>query len=175
VIPNPIEPCNCKLIGVNPVKTTMSILFAGRAIGKGLEKIAHAVSLTNFKLHLAGKLELLTSAQIYLPPEQIVFHGEVSRDELFLIIHSVDLVCVPSICFDVYPTITIESLSHGTPVLTHRTCGGIEIFPSNSVYIQPYDQQINLEQLRLPKIEKFTSSKISDVIVELESMLREFE
>jgi glycosyltransferase involved in cell wall biosynthesis len=155
------------------------ICIANIGLGIGFDtlrkQVAHAVSLTNFKLHLAGKLELLTSAQIYLPPEQIVFHGEVSRDELFLIIHSVDLVCVPSICFDVYPTITIESLSHGTPVLTHRTCGGIEIFPSNSVYIQPYDQQINLEQLRLPKIEKFTSSKISDVIVELESMLREFE
>jgi hypothetical protein len=112
VIPNPIEPCNCTIVRDSTDDKTKSILFAGRAIGKGLEKTAQAVSMTDFKLHLAGKVELLTRALTYLPPEQIIYHGEVSRQDLFLLIHKMDLVSVPSICFDVYPTVTIESLSH---------------------------------------------------------------
>jgi glycosyltransferase involved in cell wall biosynthesis len=175
VISNPIEPCNCSLVEEDPVIEKKSILFAGRAIGKGLEKIAHAVSLTDFELHLAGKIELLYRAQVYLSPEQIVFHGEVSRDELFLIIHRMDLVCVPSICFDVYPTITIEALSHGTPVLTHRTCGGVDALPPGSLYVQPYHLPIDLVELSLPKIDKFTSKNILDAMNELESMFRELE
>ena len=175
VVPNPIEPCKCNFVEDANDGKIKSILFAGRAIGKGLEKIAQAVSITDFKLHLAGKTELLTRALIYLPPEQIIYHGEVSRNDLFLIIHKVNMVCVPSICFDVYPTITIESLSHGTPVLTHQTCGGIDLFPSGSVYLQPYDHPIDLAKISFPKIEKFTSNDISDVIVQFKLMFQEIK
>jgi glycosyltransferase involved in cell wall biosynthesis len=173
VIPNPIEPCNCTIVRDSTDDKTKSILFAGRAIGKGLEKTAQAVSMTDFKLHLAGKVELLTRALTYLPPEQIVYHGEVSRQDLFLLIHKMDLVSVPSICFDVYPTVTIESLSHGTPVLTHRTCGGIDVLPSSSLYLQSYEHPINLGEISFSKVEKFTSNNISDLIVQLKVMFRE--
>ena len=175
VIPNPIEPCKCSVVEDATDYKTKSILFAGRAIGKGLEKIAQAVSITDFKLHLAGKAELLTRALIYLPPEQIIYHGEVSRNDLFLIMHKMDMVCVPSICFDVYPTITIESLSHGTPVLTHQTCGGIDLFPSSSIYLQPYDHPIDLAKVSFPKVDKFTSKDISDVIVQIKLMFQEIK
>lgn len=175
IFPNPIEPCDCALLEVRRYDSTRSALFAGRAIGKGLEKIAGAISSTGFILHLAGKVELLTRAQNYLPHDRIVYHGEVSRQELFRIIHSVDLVCVPSMCFDVYPTITLESLSHGTPVLTHRTCGGTDAFPSNLVYLQAYGGPINLDDFQLSKIDKFTTNTVLEMIIELERMFRELE
>ncbi len=122
-VANGINRCACPIQS----KSKSSILFAGRPNAKGLNQVIAAVAESGWHLHLAGPERLNEIAAIKLPSSQFTFHGALSRDDLFLLIHKVQLVAVISECFDVYPTITLESLRHGTLVLTTRTTGNSNI------------------------------------------------
>ena len=132
VIPNGVEKCKC---AVKPrlVKGRFDVLFAGRPNAKGLELLAQAVSeKPDSHLHLAGPYRLGEIAAIYLDSNQYTYHGNLSRLQIYELIHQVDLVSVISQCFDVYPTITLEALAHGTPVLTTPLTGNFDLVKSLS-------------------------------------------
>ena len=147
-LPNPTEDCACNLKYSQNQGSVKEILFAGRLIGKGLETVLQSLVGTNILINLAGDTSLFELAKSYLPEAQIRFHGKVSRIEIFRLIHHVDLVCVPSICFDVYPSILVEALSHGTKILTHRTVGNYDLAGTNKIILAAYGKplQFDLEQ-----------------------------
>lgn len=152
VVANYVSNCNCifKESGL-PDKT--NVLFAGRSIGKGLELIFDVVANNpQFHLHLAGGVELATRARNVLHSQDYTFHGQLNQTEMAKLLHKVDVVICFSQCFDVFPTIVLEALSHETAVIVSNTCGNFPIVSkvcSNSV---------------IPHGERLTESRIKSVI-----------
>lgn len=102
----------------------LDVLFAGRRIGKGLERTVKEIgNYPKAHLHLAGQQELKHYVEKYLPPHSYTYHGFLNSSQLSELIHKMDLVAVLSDCFDVYPTITLEAFSHGAPAITTLSTG----------------------------------------------------
>lgn len=120
-IENGVNPCGCK---PDSASRLQAILFAGRLNGKGLN---HAIELVksskNLMLHLAGSHELFTAALDKLPNERIVYHGMIPQSELFKLLHKVKFTSVMSDCFDVYPSLLLESMVHGSVPICYPTVG----------------------------------------------------
>lgn len=130
VIPNDVENCSCNLpLEIHRENTIL--LFAGRSYAKGLEK-AFEITQTNPAtiLYLAGPSDLLERAKSALDPEQFHYFGNLAPSDLYELLHKIGFVVVLSECFDVYPTITLEALSHGALVLTNRNTGNSDLVAS---------------------------------------------
>ena len=126
VIPNSVRKCKCG-VELKPKRNkvaALEVLFAGRLIGKGLERLAFSI-LENecAHLHIAGGNELKSVVQNILPEHKFTYHGMLSEAEIFELLHSIDITVVGSFCFDVLPTIALESLAHGTPFISTPTTG----------------------------------------------------
>jgi glycosyltransferase involved in cell wall biosynthesis len=78
-------------------------------------------------LYLAGNTRLQEIATEYLDLDRFTYFGEVNQTKIFELVHEVDVVSVLSQCFDVYPTITLEALSHHTPVITTELTGNVKL------------------------------------------------
>jgi len=59
--------------------------------------------------------------------DKLIFTGWVGRDEIKYIYACVDLVLVPSICFDSFPRIVLEAMASGKPVISTPFGGAKEI------------------------------------------------
>jgi glycosyltransferase involved in cell wall biosynthesis len=131
VIPNGTPACRCD-VSPHRKKEEFKVLFAGRPHAKGLELLLEAVA-ENPKIHLylAGSTRLQEIAAEYLDLDQFTYFGEVNQTKIFELIHEVDVVSVLSQCFDVYPTITLEALSHHTPVITTELTGNVKLVKPN--------------------------------------------
>lgn len=148
VIPNGVDPCSCS--EQNLERERGSILFAGRPNAKGLEAVIDAITISpDSHLHLAGPVRLMEMASLKLHRDRYTYHGQISRQDLFGLIHRVELVAVLSECFDVFPTITLEALRHGTNVMTTLTTGNADLIEgiSPSLIIQ-YRQVPNLSDIQ---------------------------
>jgi glycosyltransferase involved in cell wall biosynthesis len=157
IVNNTVRPCTCEFIGTKLSKwnNELHVLFAGRLIGKGLERLVDSFSSPyELHLHLAGGTELLDFAKASLPSNQFTFHGLLDEKELYELIHTVDVTAVASACFDVFPTITLESLAHGTPVISTPTTG-------NFHYILRVD-----ERLALPMNGLISFAELREVIAQ---------
>lgn len=118
-IPNGFYPCSCE----NSIRLNRSILFAGRDIGKGLDKTIQSVRGSGWHLHLAGNQRLNLIASSRLDPSEFTYHGTLTQDELFLLIHRMSFVAVISQCYDVFPSVAFEAVIHGSLPLITPTCG----------------------------------------------------
>ena len=118
-IPNGFYPCSCE----NSVRLNRSILFAGRDVGKGLDKTIQAVRGSGWHLHLAGNQKLKLIASSSLDPSEFTYHGKLTQDDLFLLIHKMSFVAVISQCYDVFPSVALEAVIHGSLPLITPTCG----------------------------------------------------
>lgn len=154
LIPNTVEKCGCSI--KQAVKRQgIVLLFAGRPYGKGLHE-AFRVTRENVGavIYLAGPVELRSIAQKNLFPDQYKFLGNLTPEELFRVLHEVDFVIVLSECFDVYPTITLEAIAHGVPVITNKNTGNshlvADINPNlvieNEQHLSLFDIQRQLEK-----------------------------
>jgi glycosyltransferase involved in cell wall biosynthesis len=127
-----------------------NILFAGRHNENGLELLLEAIKKkSDTHLHLAGGFRLVELAQEKLENDRFTYHGLLSSDKIAKLLHQVQLVSVLSQCFDVYPTITIEALSHKIPVLTTNLTGNSNLVSklSDSLVIN-YGQIPDLKQVQ---------------------------
>jgi glycosyltransferase involved in cell wall biosynthesis len=123
VVPNYVPKCQCNNSRFF-VDNRISVLFAGRLIGKGLEQTIDLVrQADNFHLHLAGGPELKDFVQHRLDSAQYTYHGLLNSGEMTALLHSVNVVSVLSQCFDVWPSTALEALTHKVPVLVTNTCG----------------------------------------------------
>ena len=149
VVNNTVKPCNCSDIKerIPAVDDDLDVLFAGRVIGKGLDRVVESVSQSNqVHLHLAGGNDLVDYVQDKLPSHRYTYHGMLHEQNLYRLMHSVDITAVVSTCFDVFPTISIESLAHGVPVISTPTTGNFnfsrdidESFALNLSGVIPFD------------------------------------
>ncbi len=147
VIPNGARSCDCK-IDSKLTNSKFHILFAGRPNAKGLELLLEAIEKNpDAHLHLAGNFRLVEMAQQKLGSERFTFHGLLNTSEIEALLHQVQLVSVLSQCFDVYPTITIEALSHKVPVLTTNLTG-------NSNLVDRLSDSLVLNYGQIPDLKK---------------------
>lgn len=120
-IPNGLEECTCETSTI--IREPNSILFVGRLIGKGFERLLDSVAKEGFTVYLAGGHELEKVASSHGKDLNYVFLGKLSRNEVFQTLHKVEFTYVASECFDVYPTIGIEAIRHGSIPITSETTG----------------------------------------------------
>ena len=139
IVNNGIDSCVCKKPLLEGVRNRR-ILFAGRIVGKGLNRIAAAIAETqSISLVLAGREDLMVEAMKYLPSHRIENLGNLKRGDLATVMHQVDYVAVLSNCFDVFPTLTLESIAHGTKVLTTSVTGNSSFSKyTNGITLIPY-------------------------------------
>ena len=79
----------------------------------------------DFQLHIVGsglKLELIKN--IVQSDGRFVFYGFLEKEKLEQIFYTADLTVVPSICYENFPTVTLEAFSFGMPVIGSNI-GGI--------------------------------------------------
>lgn len=135
-IENGVLPCSCNN---NSTSRLDAVLFAGRLNGKGLLHAIDTVTMNSeLVLHLAGPQELIATALQKLPKRRVVYHGELSQPELFRLLHRVKFTSVMSDCFDVYPSILLEAVVHGSAPLCYPTVGNAALANnvSNSLLVE---------------------------------------
>ena len=152
-IPNGVQPCEHKPTESNSQRTQdYNVLFAGRFHRKGLECLIEGLknSSDNWKLHIAGDSQLLAYAEKNLPSNRYVFYGRVSRDQLHLLMHKMDLVSVLSQYFDPYPTIGLEAIRHGSFFITTSTSGVATL-------LEDLEPRLNLKVGEIPNLDVLLS------------------
>jgi hypothetical protein len=125
VLSNGVPPCLHSGESTLFDSSQRKILFAGRFHRKGLEYLVQGIkkASSTWQLNLAGEPELFEYASSVLPLEQLEYHGILSRENLHLLMHQMDLVSVLSQYFDPYPTVALESIRHGSMFITTNTTG----------------------------------------------------
>lgn len=148
------------------------ILLGGRLMGsKGIEQLLQSMVLVSrqyenvllliigsgggdFNSHLAKKLQNLGL-------ENFVRHEEwIPPDSFKLALVSADIVAVPSLCFDSFPTMALDGAAVGKPVIATCFGGAKEIIldGENGFVLNPYDINLMAEKiihlLRNPDIAK---------------------
>ncbi|MAF13892.1 MAG: hypothetical protein CMI53_03295 [Parcubacteria group bacterium] len=109
------------------------ILYGGRLSGaKGAEVIVAALArlihqAPQTKLLIAGKkgdvaLKLIEFAKKLGVEDNLVFTGWLDREEIAVAFQASDIVVVPSIYLDPFPTVNLEAMAAGLPVV--GTCFG---------------------------------------------------
>lgn len=151
-IPNGIGNCRCEL-DKNFKKVPNTVLFAGRAMGKGFESICHIVKMnSSWKLAAAGGPELNELGLKYLGFDQFRYLGFLNPAELFKQIHQSEIVAVLSECLDVYPTIGLEAFMHGSTPLTSPSTGIADLVKNSGCGIV-YDEVNPIIDLNKLKVE----------------------
>ena len=142
IINNGIDTCECEIVAVKEPRT---ILFAGRSYGKGLHNLIQGVKESNWHLFLAGNPELERIANEILREDQFTYLGLLDRKGVCEAIHRVSCVSVISECFDVFPSILIESLRHKTIAIATESVG-------NSNLLKLIDSHLIIQQNQIPDL-----------------------
>lgn len=113
------------------VENMVNIGFLGvNALGKGVEVLARVIIAMRdepVQWHLFGQSSdeteaILRQIESHKQPNKVVFHG---FQQSSLIFGNLDIVFHPSVAFDAFPTVLIESARAGIPVVASRM-GGVE-------------------------------------------------
>jgi glycosyltransferase involved in cell wall biosynthesis len=151
IIPNGIEKCECKYdleLSIN----SKTVLFAGRVMGKGYERICKVLrDNPTWTLRAAGNYELNEIGRRLLDAKQFEYLGFLGPDDLFREVHKVDFVSVISECFDVYPTIALEAFMHGSTPISSGTTGIAQLINQSGcgIILNDSDEDINLDRLKI--------------------------
>ncbi len=131
-----------KIILPNPLKTLikfekepnkyLNILYLGQlSKAKGildLIKVFNKLKLNNSYLHIVGTgKEQDKALEFSKNNNKIIFYGWQSGKKLLSILSGVDILVVPSLCYENSPTVIYEALSMGIPVLTSNIGGAGEL------------------------------------------------
>jgi len=152
LIPNAAKECSCGNIEERK-DDEIRFLFAGRPVGKGLNSISNIVRNTKEGvLFLAGKPDLLHYLPESLSEEKYIYLGDLGQEELFQFMHQVDFVSVLSECFDVFPSILLEAISHSSRVLCSETVGNRFLITCDELgYILPFsesEENLSLDMIK---------------------------
>jgi hypothetical protein len=165
-IGNGVDKCTC----INQsYRDTKAILFAGRLIGKGLSHLIQIIKNSNsLRLVLAGDEFLLEQAREELSDRQFEYHGRCSSDQVAALIHKVGFVAVLSDCFDVYPSILLESVSHGAFPITYPSVGNSQIaLQIHPRLLLPYGEHLGEHEL-----EEILKDRQGGELMELDSFAK---
>lgn len=120
VIPNFVDN-TCKSITTKPPdETAREYVYAGGLTPeKGILELATSWDDAGPKLHIFGDGPLKT----FLPiQENIVIHGKVDNATLQNQIRKSTAVIIPSLCLENLPTVYLEAISNGVPVIANEAC-----------------------------------------------------
>ncbi|MFA5126564.1 MAG: glycosyltransferase [Patescibacteria group bacterium] len=129
VLPNPIGAD----IGVSKKSSyNLEVLYLGQVqLAKGvlgLIKAWRALELPDARLHIVGVGSDLVAAQSAAQADKrIVFHGWMTHPKLMELLGSMDILVVPSLCYENSPTVIYEALGMGLPVLASDIGGVSEL------------------------------------------------
>jgi glycosyltransferase involved in cell wall biosynthesis len=149
IAPNGIARCKCTKKNYSMIRPN-EVLFAGRSTGKGFDQICRIVKNNpDWKLLAAGDGDLADSAKSYLSEIQFEYLGFLKPEELFKYIHQVKFVSVLSECFDVYPTIALESFMHNSKILATPTIGTTKLLDihGGGIIIDSSNTDVDLDSL----------------------------
>lgn len=114
-----------------------------KAMKKIIEKIPGAILLIVGKIddQTIGLMELTKKMGL---EEKIVFTGWISREELRAAFWASEMVVVPSICFDTFPTINLEAMACQRPVIATCFGGSPEIVQDGvtGYIINPFNTEV---------------------------------
>jgi len=137
------------------------VLFGGRlselkggrqavlAIEKVVKEIPNAALLVMGEINNYAKEMLKIAEKLGIKNNNIIFTGWLSGDELKSAYWSSDAAITPSICFDSFPTIILEALACGKPVVA--TCFGgareIVIDGETGYVVNPFNTELMAEKI----------------------------
>jgi hypothetical protein len=110
----------------------------------------------------------LEQAREELPDSQFEYYGRCSSDQVAALIHKVGFVAVLSDCFDVYPSILLESVSHGALPITYPSVGNSQIaFQIHPRLLLPYGEHLGENEL-----EEILKDRHGEDLMELDSFAK---
>lgn len=137
------------------------VLFCGRlSRAKGGDAVVKALSLIaghvpEIALMVAGAEDSYTQQLSVLAEKlqiqnKIVFTGWLDREEIAAAYHAADVVVIPSLCFDSFPTVNLEAMAAKKPVVATLFGGSREIIIDNETgyIVDPFDVHTLSEKIR---------------------------
>jgi len=111
------------------------LVYAGRlSVAKGSKVLKHLIKNLDCKIKIIGNGPELKFLKQYCNDNkfnQVDFFGKLSNKETLEIIKKSVVTVIPSQCGDSYPTVALESLSVGTPVVASNLGGLPDIINSS--------------------------------------------
>lgn len=136
------------------------ILFGGRLSGaKGGEAILKALLIIikrvpNVILLIAGNKDEYAETMIKIAKEynvhnHIIFTGWLNRNDITVAYYAADVVVVPSLYLDPFPTINLEAMATKTPLVSTCFGGSSEIVLDNKTgyIVNPYKDDLLAEKI----------------------------
>lgn len=129
VIPNPIR----ALIKIpkNPTPNLELVYLGQIHKAKGILDLIDSfikIKLPHIRLHVIGiGADLPRAKHKAKDDKRIIFHGWLPNQKLLPVLSSMDVMLVPSLCYENSPTVIYESLSMGIPVLASDIGGASEL------------------------------------------------
>ena len=112
------------------------VVYAGRlSIAKGSKVLEYLISNLDCKISIVGNGPELNSLKQFCIDNQfnhVEFFGRLDNKATLNIIKKAVVSVVPSQCGDSYPTVALESLSVGTPIVTSNLGGLPDIINASS-------------------------------------------
>lgn len=103
------------------------LVYAGRlSVAKGSRVLEHLIKNLNCKISIIGNGPELNSLKQFCIDHQfdhVEFFGKLDNKAVLNVIKKAVVTVVPSQCGDSYPTVALESLSVGTPVVASNLGG----------------------------------------------------
>ncbi len=130
ILPNPADRPETAL-GVNN-DGSLRLLYLGQLhSGKGVLQLIEVIkdsALKNVRLRVVGLgPDLRKALDLAHGDERITFYGWRNRSDILDILSQTDVVVLPSICYENSPTVILEALSYGLPVITADIGGAGEL------------------------------------------------
>lgn len=120
IIPNGIDTCDC--VNASGLTRGRSVLFLGRIIGKGVDRLLASLAKSGMEAVFAGGEEIGELLETYSGKLNAKFLGRLNRADVLKEIHKATFLYQASECFDVYPTTGIEAIRHGAfPIVSDTT------------------------------------------------------
>lgn len=157
---------NIKVTGVD-FKKDKVIVYAGRlSEGKGaffLYKVASKIKEKNIKFVFVGDGQLRPKESLN---GNILFLGRRSRGFVLSLLKKARIAIVPSLVFEGFPRLAIESISLGTPVIGTKIGGIPEAIGKAGIIINPKEEELKNAILKFCSDEEFYKRKKDETLKE---------
>ena len=140
VIPNAVDAC--ELPNKNFEKDQLQLLYVGRfAFNKGIDVLLETISnlhrdgyKSKLTFHIVGKGPLFEKYTHEYQLENVVYEGFASEERLKELYETSDLFVFPTL-FEGMPTVVLEAMVHGMPVVVSNTGAIAELVDRKNGYL----------------------------------------
>lgn len=146
VVPNPFESLQNQLLKSKSAGKTIFFYLGQLEPHKGITmllEVFNGLTDKNIELHIAGVGSLEHQVRRAVEEdERISYLGRIQREELGSVFSQVDFTVLPTLCYENSPTVVLESLGYGIPVIVSDIGGAAEFVDNgkNGFVIPPSDK-----------------------------------